>query len=587
MPTRATLRGVSEDRPRPPSRGWDTVTPYHRGFREFTAAYEAFGFEQIHAGALPFIPDKPGLLLDVGAGSGRDAAWFAKRGWEVVAVEPAAALRQEAARLHPAPLIRWVDDRLPALAQLHRLGIGFDLVWLSGVWQHMPPEDRPRAMRKLATLLRPGGRMVLTLRHGPTPEDRPMWPVDASEVERLGLDHGLALRVATERVEDRQGRRDLRWQTVILDLPDDGAGALPLLRGVILRQEKAATYKLALLRCLARIADASPNVAREAGDDVLLPLGLVALLWIRMFKPLVEQALPQRPDERLGFVKDAFRALRPLSPQELRPGARFAGDLALALHRALGDAARLIATMPARHLTYADDRPVFPTEYGRPPRAGETIALEQEFLWSFGTVRVPLGIWQALRRMAAWIEPMLVAEWVRLTQLYAERAGRRLAADTVLRALQWQEPERDTLLVRDLAARRLAAGQRVDCVWTGQALRPSGLQIDHCLPWSAWACNDLWNLLPASREANQRKSGLIVAPATLAEAKPRILAWWEAAYLGAEPGIRARFAEEARTTLPLPQDREPALDDLFAALDFRRLRLRQETQLPEWAGVSR
>ena len=140
-------------------------------------------------------------MLDVGAGSGRDAAWFAARGWEVVAVEPAAAMRQEAARRHASPLIRWVDDRLPALAALHRLGLGFDLVWLSGVWMHIPPEDRPRAMRKLATLLKPGGRLVLTLRHGPAPEGRPMWPVDANEVERLGLDHGLALRVATERVE--------------------------------------------------------------------------------------------------------------------------------------------------------------------------------------------------------------------------------------------------------------------------------------------------------------------------------------------------------------------------------------------------
>ena len=126
-----------------------------------------------------------------------------RRGWEVVAVEPAAAMRQDAARRHASPLIRWVDDRLPALAAVHRLGLGFDLVWLSGVWMHIPPEDRPRAMRKLATLLKPGGRLVLTLRHGPAPEGRPMWPVDANEVERLGLDHGLALRVATERVEDR------------------------------------------------------------------------------------------------------------------------------------------------------------------------------------------------------------------------------------------------------------------------------------------------------------------------------------------------------------------------------------------------
>ena len=565
---------------------WDTVTPYHRGFREFTEAYEAFGFEEIHAGAMPFLPATPGTLLDVGAGSGRDAAWFAARGWEVVAVEPAAAMRDQARSLHPTPQIRWVDDRLPALAQLHRLGIAFDLVWVSAVWMHLPPEDRPRAMRKLATLLRPGGRMVLTLRHGPAPEDRAMWPVDAAEVERLALDHGLALRVATERVEDRQGRAEVRWQTVILDLPDDGAGALPLLRGVILRQEKAATYKLALLRCLARIADASPNVAREADDGVELPLGLVALFWLRMFKPLVERGLPQRPGDGMGFVKEAFRALAPLAPADLRPGATFSGMLGAALRLALGDAAKVIALMPATHLTFADDTPVFPTGYGALPRLGASLVLDQETLWAYGSTRVPLHVWQALRRMAAWIEPMLLAEWVRLTQGYAAKAGRLVSTDEVLTALRWIEPERDTALVQGLAAARFARGQAVDCVWTGQKLRAGGVDVDHCLPWAAWPCNDLWNLLPASPRANRQKGGLIVAAATLQAARPRILAWWEGAYGTADPALRRRFAEEARTTLPLAQDRDPAPDELFAALDFRRLRLRQETQLPEWRGLT-
>ncbi|HEV7267493.1 MAG TPA: methyltransferase domain-containing protein [Falsiroseomonas sp.] len=554
----------------------------HRGFREFTEAYEAFGFEEIHAGALPFLPAPPGLVLDVGAGSGRDAAWFAGRGFEVVAVEPAAALRQEAGRLHPSATIRWLDDRLPALAQLHRLGLAFDLVWASAVWMHMPPEDRPRAMRKLATLLKPGGRLVLTLRHGPAPGDRPMWPVDAAEVERLGLDHGLALRVATERVEDRQGRRDVRWQTVILDLPDDGVGALPLLRGVILRQEKSATYKLALLRCLARIADASPNVAREVPDGVELPLGLVALAWIRMFKPLVERGLPQLPGERMGFVTDAFRALAPLAPFDLRPGRAFAGEEGAALRRALAEAAQLIRSMPARHLTYADGvTPVFETRYDRMPRPGAELVLDQETLWTYGATRVPLHVWQALRRMAAWIEPMLLAEWARLTQSYAKGT---IPADEILRALQWAEPERDTAFVRGIVTDRMARGGAVACVWTGQRLRAGGVEIDHCLPWSAWACNDLWNLLPASRAANQGKGGLIVSAVALEAARPRILGWWEEAYLGAAPDLRRRFAEEARTTLPLAPDRDPAPTDLFAALDFRRLRLRQETQLPEWRG---
>jgi len=565
---------------------WDTVGPYHRGFREFTAAYEAFSFEEIHRDAVPYLPTTPGLVLDVGAGTGRDAAWFARQGWEVVAVEPATAFRQQAAGLHPDPRIRWVDDRLPSLAAVHRFGLAFDVVWLSGVWQHIPPEERGRAMRKLATLLKPGGRLVLTLRHGPASDDRPMWPVNAHEVERLGLDHGLALRVATEYRQAVVGGPDVRWQTVMLDLPDDGAGALPLLRGVILRQEKSTTYKLALLRCLARIADASPNVARESEGAVELPLGLVALYWLRMYKPLVEGNLPQAPGGvQLSFVRPAFAALRPLAAFDLRPGATFRGELARALATALGDAAAVIATMPAQHLTFADDTPVFPAARNRRPRAGDSLALNAALFWAHGSIRVPQHVWQALRRMAAWIEPMLLAEWVRQTQGYAERAGRRVATDAVLTALRWLEPERDTEFVRRLVAIRLQRGERVACVWSGEPLGGRQVEVDHCLPWSGWPCNDLWNLLPASRASNQAKADRVIAAGPLATAKPRIMAWWQHAYVEGDAATRLRFAEEASSTLPLPQDGAPDLEALFGALDFRRLRLRQETQLPEWAGI--
>src|ERR1039457_5208365 len=138
---------------------WDTISPYNHGFREFADAYEAFGFSDIHRDAIPFLPASSGMLLDIGAGSGRDADWFAARGWDVLAVEPASAFRMDAVRRHPSPNIRWIDDRLPALSAVHRLGLAFDLIWLSGVWMHVPPDDRPRAMGQLATLFKPGGSL--------------------------------------------------------------------------------------------------------------------------------------------------------------------------------------------------------------------------------------------------------------------------------------------------------------------------------------------------------------------------------------------------------------------------------------------
>jgi len=54
---------------------------------------------------------------------------------------------------------------------------------------------------------------------------------------------------AVEKVQqtaDQQGRSDVSWTGVALRLPDDGTGALPLLRHVILNDQKSATYKLAL-----------------------------------------------------------------------------------------------------------------------------------------------------------------------------------------------------------------------------------------------------------------------------------------------------------------------------------------------------
>ena len=205
-------------------------------------------------------------------------------------------------------------------------------------------------------------------------------------------------------------------------------GRSPLLRGVILRQEKSATYKLALLRAIARIADCAANVARERDDAIELPLGLIALYWVRMYKPLVTLGWSQRPGETIVFPDDQAYRLADIGASLLRPGAQFAADAAADVNTALAKAARLITQMPARHLTYADDKPIFETSYEsrRPLRGG--VRIDQAYLWSFGTTRVPLPIWNALRRMAAWIEPMLVAEWARLMQGYGAnraRAGRQ------------------------------------------------------------------------------------------------------------------------------------------------------------------
>ncbi|WP_200197375.1 class I SAM-dependent methyltransferase, partial [Halorhodospira abdelmalekii] len=99
-----------------------SITWYHDRAAQIAEQYEQLDFAQVHNWLCERLPASGALVLDVGAGSGRDAAWLADQGQDVVAVEPAAALREEAKRRHPQPSIRWLDDALPELAAVHRLG---------------------------------------------------------------------------------------------------------------------------------------------------------------------------------------------------------------------------------------------------------------------------------------------------------------------------------------------------------------------------------------------------------------------------------------------------------------------------------
>ena len=119
--------------------------------------HEQVSSANLFAWASDLLPSGKALVLDVGAGSGRDAAWFAGRGSSVVAVEPSTAMRAEAVRRRPGNAVRWLDDTMPTLGVTTRLGLSFDLVLVSAVWQHIPPAERDRAFRKLASLLKPGG----------------------------------------------------------------------------------------------------------------------------------------------------------------------------------------------------------------------------------------------------------------------------------------------------------------------------------------------------------------------------------------------------------------------------------------------
>lgn len=177
--------------------------------------YEGLSFAQLHGDVLHLFPAAPSRVLDIGAGSGRDAAALARLGHQVTAVEPTAELRAEGQRRHAALALDWVDDHLPHLQRVRALGRRFDLVLLTAVWMHLDAAERAAGMPALAALVAEGGQVVMSLRHGPVPDGRRMFDVSAQETIALAAPHGLACHHQGTR-GDAQGREGVSWSVVAL-----------------------------------------------------------------------------------------------------------------------------------------------------------------------------------------------------------------------------------------------------------------------------------------------------------------------------------------------------------------------------------
>lgn len=383
--------------------------------------YQSLNFEHVHGEWLHQLPEQPGLALDVGAGSGRDAEALAKRGWQVMAVEPADKLRS-LGQAHTRHYVTWIDDALPALSRVRQLSQRFQLILVSAVWMHLPPIEQQRALRVLSSLLAPGGLLVITCREGPNEDEREFQSVKVAELDSWAQDLAL-VPVQASFNDDQLGRKAVAWHLRVFKLPDDGTGALPTLRHIIVNDSKASSYKLGLLRTLARLADSAPGIVLSRTEEwVTVPLGAVGLFWLKLYRPLLieHQFRQTHRNKGYGFAKDDFCRLKQVSPHDLRIGSSFYEPHAAAtVMRAIRDACQTILKMPTHFTTWpGSQRPIFDGDSHSLRIREEAIRLDSETLSTFGTYSIPTPLWDSMSRYACWLEPAIVHEWVQLMQRY-------------------------------------------------------------------------------------------------------------------------------------------------------------------------
>jgi hypothetical protein len=156
-------------------------------------------------------------------------------------------------------------------------------------------------------------------------------------------------------------------------------------------------------------------------------------------------------------------------------------------------------------------------------------------------ILIPNELWNELSHLGYWVSQAVILQWAEKTT----RLGEGIDVATVVNLLLDKEDERSTG-----EARKIFAGlDRLECIWTGSTLSER-FDVDHVIPFDLWHNNDTWNLLPASKTANGKKSNKLPSTEILRSRKDCIVGYWE--MLRDKNALR--FDKEAETLMSLPMN---------------------------------
>ncbi len=505
-----------------------TVDYYTLHAGEVAARYEqvASPVERYFAAAFP----GASRLLDVGCGSGRDLARLCALGYDAYGAEPVDALRREALRHHPELETRIASAGLPDVGT--PFGGAFDGILCSAVLMHLPEASLFDAAFALRRLLRPHGRLLVStplargdvLANNRDASGRLFSPLAPEELQLLLERLGFQL-IGRWDTQDASARAGTRWSSQLFELQTGHAlRASDQIEGILNRDRKVATYKLALFRALAEIAMQESHAATWRADGtVAVPIARIAERWLLYYWPIFAgRFVPQSQDEGAG-ARNPLRFRRALTDlmDDYRQAGEHGGLSAWYLDRTAG---RLPERVQAK-LAVALREISTAICAGPVAHSGGALDTGRVFGWDARqkAVTMSAGLWRELSLLGHWIVDAIVIRWAALTERFAER--QRIGSGEVLPLLLAKPiPERAT----DLARQIYLAGGVDRCVWTG---RPLGrrFHVDHIIPFSLWGNNDLWNLVPVGVEANLAKSDKLPAASLLEDRRVEIIGAWTAA----------------------------------------------------------
>jgi SAM-dependent methyltransferase/SOS-response transcriptional repressor LexA len=533
-----------------------TLKHYDKHAEAFSTQYRAAEPEALHKLLMRWLPSS-GSVLEVGCGSGRDAAFMAGLGLNVVATDGSAGMLDQA-RLQASTLSAETVSRLSFQHATFPLPSGhpllaehFDAIVAVAILMHIPNPSFFDFAFQIRSLLKPRGRFICSFCAGrESAESDPRLYVnrEPGEVrlifERLGF-----VVLAQEDTEDSL-KRGIRWTTLVFGC-EHATGNRPVdqIEAVINHDKKDATYKLALLRALCDISQSAYRHARWHPDGtVSVPLGLVSEKWLYYYWPLIdtgdEPIIPQKRGMEINKPIAFRKALTALASHfHAQNGlSRFHGEFQNGrldpIARQLTDAAlnSIANTIVVGPVKFASQGG-FAFEGSK--QAAKKCHSPQSLYASLGRIHFDAEVWRELSLVGHWIGEAIILRWAELT---VEISRKEVSLTRVLdKLLMRPETDRDVFDARAIYKTQ----SELICVWTKTVLTEQPFAVDHAIPFSLWHNNDLWNLLPADAKANNEKRDRLVSREALLSSREVIIDCWQKMH----HAMPARFDIELNRTL--------------------------------------
>lgn len=485
-------------------------------------------------------------ILDVGCGSGRDLSFFLSHDKNAFGVDPSSEMLNAACETLQAQGFssesRLFEGALPDLSQFGESE--FDGVLCSAVLMHLPEEELFDAVYALRRVLRPGGTLLVSVpakRNDVDPVTgrdacgRLFTSLPAPKLHLLFERVGFVVR-ESETVDDSLGREGISWSITEFRLEESADRPLHLVESILSRDKKDATYKLALFRALAEIAQTQHHLAAFTQDGkVKIPVQAIADKWMLYYWPIFESEvfICQRTGERRGAA-NGVAIRRPL--EALIEHFRSSGGMS-GFHAGLNSGK---LSREAQKL-WRDARSKFQsTIHSMPVRhAGGGNYNVFQYDPADKSVCMDSNLWRELCLTGSWIQDATILRWAELTEQLSKGAVR---ASTVIDCLlAMPDPERN---VNDAKGYFSKIGERT-CVWSGVPLGEGRFDIDHAMPFSLWRNNELWNLFPTDPAINSNKSDKLPTYGMLNRRREAIVDCWR----GLNDTLGEQFSRGAQTLL--------------------------------------